>query len=187
MSVWGGWEADLLTHSGIPNTANNRRFLDDWHSHAETNCRRNPVDLSVKSAGASNCHSLPGVTARAQNYSTTGNAVHAWDTQIHQSGYKALLAAMMTGDPYTASNTGQASQDLTAWGSQTFAHTYFNETGGAPGRGGGGGTVRAPHALNAWADLRTTMNRGLPSMLRTVSKLNRQTSRQIARKRRVKH
>jgi hypothetical protein len=106
VSTWAGWEADLLTHAGIPNTANNRRFLDDWHSHAETNCKNNPIDLSVRSAGATNCHTLPAVTARAQNYSTTGNAVHAFDVQIHQNAYQHLLAALLTGNPYTASVPG---------------------------------------------------------------------------------
>ena len=50
----------------------------------------------------------------------------------------------------------------------------------------GGGTVRAPHALNAWADLRRTVNEGLPTMLRTTSRLNHATSRALARRRRVR-
>ena len=65
-------------------------------------------------------------------------------------------------------------------------YLVFIDAGKAPSSGGGGGTVRAPHALNAWADLRRTINEGLPTMLRTTSRLNHATSRALARKRRVR-
>ena len=45
----------------------------------------------------------------------------------------------------------------------------------------------APHALKGWNDLRKTVNRGLPTMLRTVGKLNAETSRSLGRRRRVRH
>ena len=48
------------------------------------------------------------------------------------------------------------------------------------------GDVHAPHALSAWADLRRTVNHGLPTMLRQVSGLNRATSNALARRRRVR-
>ncbi len=183
MSVWNGWQADLLSHAGIPNTTNNRNFLSSWHSHAETNCHNNPIDLSVHSAGATNCHALPAVTAHAQNYSTTGNAVHAFDVQIHQNAYQHLLAALLTGNPYTASGTGLASQDLTKWGSQKFAQFFFNATAGAPGRGGG----YKPTSTKAWGSVQRSVNRGLPTMLRRVGALNKATSTQLRRRRRVRH
>ena len=183
MSVWNGWQADLLSHAGIPNTAGNRKFLSDWHAHAETNCRDNPIDLSVRSAGASNCHALPGINARAQNYSTTGNAVHAFDVQIHQNAYRHLLSAMLTGNPYTASGSGLAGQDLTAWGSQGFAQFYFNATAAAPGRSGG----YKPTSTKAWSSVQRSVNHGLPTMLRRTGALNKSTSQLLRRKRRVRH
>ncbi len=183
MSVWAGWQADLLSHAGIPNTTNNRSFLSSWHSHAETNCKNNPIDLSVQSAGASNCHTLPNVTAHAQNYSTTGNAVHAFTTQIHQSRYPHLLAVLMTGNPYTASGTGLAAGDITFWGSQAFAQFYFNATAGAPGRGGG----YKPTSTKAWGSVQKSVDRGLPTMLRRVGALNKATATQLRRRRKVRH
>ena len=50
----------------------------------------------------------------------------------------------------------------------------------------GPGQVRAPHALNAWADLRGVMNRELPTTLRQVGGLNRATRNLLAKKHRVK-
>ncbi len=183
MSVWSGWQADLLTHAGLPNTSSNRQFLSDWHSHAQTNCHDNPIDLSVKSAGSSNCHTLPGINARAQNYSTTGNAVHAFTVQIHQAAYAHLLAALKTGNPFTASGTGLASQDLTKWGSQGFAQWYFNQTANAPGRGGG----YKPTSTKAWGSVQKSVNHGLPTMLRRVGALNKATATELRKRRRVRH
>ncbi len=183
MSVWSGWQADLLGHAGIPNTTANRNFLSSWHSHAASNCHDNPIDLSVQSAGSSNCHALPGVNAHAQNYSTTGNAVHAFDVQIHQNAYRHLLAALMSGDPYTASGTGLAAQDLAAWGSRGFSQFFFNATAGAPGRGGG----YKPTSTKAWGSVQKSVNHGMPTMLRRVGALNKSTATVIRRRRRVRN
>lgn len=53
--------------------------------------------------------------------------------------------------------------------------------------GGGGIQLRAPHALSGWADLRHTLNHGMPQMLRHVKGLNLATSHALARRRRVRH
>lgn len=185
MSVWAGWQADLLSHSSVPNTADNRRFLTDWHAHAETNCHNNPIDLSARTAGASNCKQLPGLNVRAQNYSTTGNAVHAFAVQIESGTFSDLKAAMLTGNPYTADNTGLASEDLTAWGSQAFAKRYFSETANAPGRGGGPVSVTAPRAHKGWNDIRQTANRHWPAALAYSDRHIRAALRSVGRARRV--
>lgn len=182
MSVWANWQADLLTHAGVPDTAANRRFLTDWHSHAETNCRNNPVDLSVPSAGASNCRSLPGITEKAQNYATTGDAVHAFYLQVRGSFAQNIRRALESGDPYTVSYTGKVAEDLTAWGSQTFAHWYFNATVNAPGRGGG---IQDGDALRGWADLQRSINRNMPKALHDSANLTRHALRALSRGRKV--
>lgn len=186
MTTWGGWQTEFLTAAQVPNTTNNRRFLDDWASHAETNCRNNPVDLSAKVSGSTNCHSLPAITARAQNYTTHGNAAHAFYVQTHAGSSKALLAALASGNPYTVDDTGAVATDLSAWGSQGFAQRYFAETAGQRGGGGGGGPT-APHSTKAWGQLQNQVNRQLPTTLRKVSGLQAATSTTLRRRRRVRH
>jgi hypothetical protein len=182
VSVWSGWQADLLSHAGIPNTTNNRRFLSDWHAHAETNCRNNPIDLSVTVGATRNCAPLPGLNVQAQRYTTTGNAVHAFTVQIHQARYSHLLAALRSGNPYTAASPGLIAADLAAWGSQTFAQRFFNQTV----TNAGGAAGYAPTALPAWADLQRQVNHGLPVALRRLSGLNRATKNALAQRSRVR-
>ena len=181
--MWTGWQADLLTHSGIPNTGHNRSFLSDWHSRAETNCHDNPVDLSVPAGTSTNCAGLPGVVAHAQAYPTTGDAVHAWDVQIHQGAYADLLSVMLSGNPYTAVGTGLASEAITAWGSERFAQRYFTETANAPGRGGG---IVDGDALKGWSDLQRSFNKRMPTALTASQATTARALRVLGRARKVK-
>lgn len=50
-----------------------------------------------------------------------------------------------------------------------------------------GGDIHIPHALSGWNDLRKQVNTGFPTMLRKTHRLNLETSRQLARRRRVRH
>jgi hypothetical protein len=186
VAAWKGWEDEFLTAAQVQITAANVRFLDEWHSHAETNCTRNPIDLSASVSGSTNCHSLPGVTARAQNYTTHGNAARAFFDETHRASSTALIAALKSGDPYTVSNTGNVAQDLTAWGSQKFAQFYFNETAGQRG-GSGGGDNYAPHAMKAWGEIQKTVNKKMPQTLRRMSGFHHATQTQLRRKHRVRH
>ena len=62
----------------------------------------------------------------------------------------------------------------------------FADTGTTPPQPPAGpGQVRAPHALNAWADLRNVMNSGLPTMVRRSNGLSRATRNLLAKKHRV--
>lgn len=186
MATWSGWQTEFLTAAQVQNTADNRRFLSEWASNANTNCKNNPVDLTASVAKSTNCHSLPSITAKAQNYTSHGNAAHAFYVQTHRSGQTALLAALKSGNPYTVDNTGNVAQDLSSWGSQTFAQIYFAETAGQ--RGGGGGTDNyAPHTTKAWGDLRHQVNQTMPTTLRRVGRLQTATSTALRRHRRVRH
>lgn len=186
MSVWSGWEADLLSHSSVPNTANNRRFLDDWHARAETNCNNNPIDLSVDTPGATQCAPLATTGGHARNYATSGDAVHAFSVQINQAAYHDLKVAMLTGNPYTADNTGVAAGDIAAWGSESFAQWYFSQTANAPGRGGGPVPVNAPQAHKGWADMRRSVNHHWPQALAASDRHIRIALRSIGKARKVR-
>jgi hypothetical protein len=182
VATWTGWEAEFLTAAQVPNTAENRLFLDEWAAHAETNCRNNPIDLSAQTAGASNCHALPAVTARAQNYTTHGNAAHAFFVETHRASSTALINALESGDPFTVNNTGSVAANLTAWGSQTFAQFYFNQTAGQ--RGGGVGNTT--DALKGWKHMRKSFNHHMPDALNYSERQGVRALHSLARARKVK-
>lgn len=186
MATWPGWEPDLLRAAQIANSANRRKFLDDWHAHADSDCRNNPVDLTVQSAGSSDCASLPAIGARAQNYTTTGNAGHAFFAQLHSGRFPALLHALQSTNPYTVTNTGTVAEELSLWGSQTFSGIYFTETANAPGRGGGPVGAKAPHAHQGWHALRRSVNTNLPAALRDSEKAVRRARQALTHARKVR-
>lgn len=185
MSVWAGWQADLLGNAGLPNTSNNRRFLTAWHSEAETNCENNPIDLSNQPRGASDCAPLPGLTVKAQKYPTHGDAETAFVAQLDANYAKALLSALKTGNPYTADNTGDVTTSLAAWGSVRFSRTFFADTGSAPGRGGVSTGIAAPKAHDGWRDLRHTLNHTVLSELRDSRRITSAALRSMSRKHKV--
>lgn len=186
MGTWSGWQADLLSFAHLPNTTENRNFLSDWNAHAETNCANNPVDLSVPDTTSSDCASLPGLIPKAQRYTTHGNGAHAFNVQVHQSRYAALLSAMETGDPYTTNNTGEVAQDIALWGSRAFSQRYFDETKNAPGRGSGGDGISAPRAHKGWHDIRRSVNHNWPRALKASERQTRAALRRISHARKVR-
>ena len=67
-------------------------------------------------------------------------------------------------------------------------HRYVFDVLVPEGSGGGGaGVPGSAHAVKAWTDVRTTVNRRLPTTLRTIDKLNAGSLTKLAHRGRVKH
>lgn len=185
MSTWSGWEDQFLKVAGLPTTAANRRFLDEWAAHAETNCTNNPIDLTHKLSGSTNCGSLPALTLKTQHYTSHAQAAQAFLAEIDGTNLRQLRAALESGDPFTVNNTGVVSEQIDFWGSTTFAKFYFNETGSAPGRGGSSSQFEDSHALAGWADIRHSVNHNMPAALRSSQKMTAAALRRVGRARKV--
>lgn len=183
MSVWAGWQKQLLAVATLPDTQDNRDFLTDWHSHAETNCRNNPVDISRPISGSTRCKGLSLVGQFAQNYASHDQAAGQFRAQLRSGQYPHLLAALMTGHPYNVSDkvAVQVDQDLGHWGSVTFDNYYANQTFAS-----GSGGIRAPHLLKGWHDLRRSTNQHMPKSLRRSQRNINQAMRALSRGRKVK-
>lgn len=187
MATWPGWETQLLAAAGLPTSAANRQFLDDWAAHANRpNCARNPVDISHKAAGSSNCGSLPSGRT-AQRFASHASAAGAFAAQLTATAYSHLHRVLAASNPYDSSMAAGVALDLQKWGSTKFQQAYIAETGIGSGVGGTGGASSAPHATKAWGDLQTQVNRTLPSSLRRVGGLQAATSTALRRHRRVRH
>ncbi len=183
MSVWKGWQADFLTHTkGVPNTTHNRRFLTEWHDHAETNCRNNPIDLSAVFSFSKNCHALGGRNPQAQSYPTHPDAVAAFYTQVRDGNYPHLLHALASGNPYALDHDAVVALagDLGEWGSGTFS-SWYEDQQTQPVL-----TLKAPQALAGWKALRKSVNRGMPNALAHSHRVNKGTLRTLHRARKVR-
>jgi hypothetical protein len=186
MAAWTGWESQLAKAAAIPDNAITKQFLDDWHTHADSNCARNPVDISHRIPGSRNCNKLTA-TKTAQNYQTRTGAAGAFTLQLESGSYPHLLNGLRTGEVFNQGLAADIHTDLVRWGSSNFAAWYKSTFVGPPPSGGsGGGGVKAPHSLQGWADLRRQINTTLPTRLRRIDHLNQDALRTLGRRRKVK-
>lgn len=182
MTTWSGWDADFLAAASLPNTAGNRRFLDSWAANANSpNCGNNPIDLTHKEPGSSNCGGTNLAGDHVQRYTSHTWARTAFNTQIHSASYADLLAALRSGNPYAIKSPGPVSTDLGTWGSTNFANVYL-----ADAQSGPPGTIKAPHALSGWKALRKSVNQGMPRALNQSQKARHAALRSLSRAHKVR-
>ena len=100
MSTWPGWIIQFLNRANILNTPPIQTFMGEWAAHSPGSCKNNPVILSTKVSGSSNCGATVAGFGRTQNYGTHAEAAHAFAIQIHSAKMKPLLDALNTGNPF---------------------------------------------------------------------------------------
>lgn len=185
MATWSGWVSQFLHAANIIDTPPNQRFMNAWAANANHNCANNPIDLSEPMPGATNCADNSGVLPKVKAYTTHTQAANAFAFELLQPWAEDIRRALDSGNPYQYKGTDRVVSDLVSWGSTKYARVFQSATAGSGG-GGGTGTGLAPHTHRAWGDLRRTVNRHLPTNLRSARAANRDTLRAIARARRVK-
>jgi len=166
VATWQGWQTDLLKAAGLPTSADNRTFLTDWGAAEKTNCTNNPVVISFKARGSTNCKPLTN-TRTAQNYQNHGQAGSAFSNQLHSGNFPHLLGALRDGTPFSVPSPHDVIADLIVWGAVNYAFQLEQNYGpGQPPPPSGGGGVHDSHALNGWNDLRHVVNHDMrPALL----------------------
>jgi hypothetical protein len=182
MSVYSGWQKDLLAAVRLPDTKQNVAFLNAWHKHAESDCDLNPIDLTSKNSGSNHCKDTGLIGRSFQRYDKRVWTRTAFAAQIESGRYPHLRRALESGNPYTAKDWSPIVDDLSNWHSGKFA-TYWVKlnTPAKPPK-----PPKATHALGGWSDLRKSINRGLPQTLAHSQRVNRATLRTLHRARKVK-
>lgn len=191
MTVYTGWQKDLLSVGGFPDTTANNRFLNDWHANAESDCKLNPVDLHQLVQGHSvNCKpaNIPNhPNAHFQSYDGSVWTRTAFGSQMDSGTYPHLHAALKSGNPYGTNYTSdpglhQVANDLAAWGSHTFANTFITEQS----QGGPPPTLKAAQALRGWKDLQRSVNHGMPAALSDSARMRKAALRKLHHMRKVR-
>jgi len=182
VSVWTGWQSDLLDQANVPDSRLNRSFLTAWQKSQPTNCRRNPLFISHKEPGSTNCRKSTTVNLTAQNYDSLNAGKRAFAAQLHSGKYPHLLAALKSGDPYklTGTDAGDVGADLAAWGSERFAQQFVKRQTQPSG------TLDAPQAMKGWQSIRKAVNRGMPAALGNAEHVTAASLRTLHRARKVR-
>lgn len=191
MPTWTGWQNQFLNRAGIIVTPPNRQLLTSWAANAHTSCANNPIDLSHKLTGTSDCAKLPGIFPQAQRYTSHAQAATAFRDEIRQSFAGVLLRAMNTGNPYQVPYANDVASVFVSWGTDKMLNVYLAGepgTGGAGGGGGGGGAGAGDGASvhKGWHDLRTTVNHKMPGHVASSHKMTQAALRKLSHIRRVR-
>jgi hypothetical protein len=182
MTTWQGWAADFLAAASLPNTANNRRFLNEWAANAtHPNCLNNPIDLTRNEPGSKDCGATGQMGVFVQSYTDHVWARTAFNSEIHAAKNSHILSALKAGNPYAVKNRGLMASELGDWGSIDFANVFLNETQAGPPAG-----LKAPRGLNGWQDNQRSFDVHLPAALKASSKNTRAALQSLARARKVR-
>lgn len=186
MSVWPGWQGDILDAANLPNNQPARNFLADWHTHQGGNCQDNPLMASRKASGSTDCVTLPG-GHHAQNYTSPNQAASTTAAQLTSGNYPHLLEAFKAETWWQPGFAPDIYADLVTWGATRFAAWYKNFFGANFGSGGPPSrNISAPAALGGWKAIRKTVNRDMPQVLNDSQRKRRAALRHLSRARKVR-
>lgn len=186
MPTWSGWIIQLLNQANILNTPPLQTFMSEWASHDKNPCKNAPIVLSTSVSGATRCGATVTDYGRTMKYPSHAAAAHAFQIQIHLSRSKDLLDVMNSGNPFQVPDRSGAVAVLKHWGSPAFAEWYLNANsdGTTGGKGGGGG--KGARAHSGWTDLRRSVNKHMPSALRTSERNVNAALRSLSHARKVR-
>jgi hypothetical protein len=122
VSVWPGWERDVLTALKAPIDADTTKFMDTWHDYEGGSALNNPMNTTQPEPGATNYNSV-GV----KNYVSSASGTLATVTTLENGRYPDILAALRSGKPFAYGNKGAVASQLQTWGSFTFANWYMQQ------------------------------------------------------------
>lgn len=165
MPTWNGWQSQFLHAAGILETPPNLRFLNNWASHATSNCKNNPIDLTHRTTGSTNCAKATGVFPQYQTYSSHARAASAFAWEVKYDPFQALFNALDSGNPFQVANPSDVGSVLVSWGSVKFFNWYMAQIQSGGGGGGGTGGGDGPGAHKGWVNLRRSVNHKMPKSL----------------------
>lgn len=178
MSTWSGWQSQLLKAAHEPVTATNVAFMNLWAAHADApGCANNPVDLSHKEGGSSDCQPLTG-SRIAQKYANHSSAAAAYATEILSGNFPTLETALAGLGVDLSTGDARIEAELRAWGSTNFA-TFLAGNATATG-------VKAPGIHRGWTELRKSISPGLTSAISEALRLDRDALRSLSHARKVR-
>lgn len=128
--TWKGWESDVLRELRLPDTAQNRKFLQVWQRMEGGSAKFNPLNTTLNVGGATSYNA-----ANVRNYPSAGVGAKATAATLQGPRYAGVRAALATGDP--SQLQGNAQQGLFAgletWvsGSPTGNPGYASKIWGA--------------------------------------------------------
>lgn len=133
-NAYPGWEADVESRIGAPQTPAVTKFLDQWHLFEESSAANNPLNTTLTVPGSTSINS-----AGVKSYGTPAIGGQATATTLLQAGYyPGIVAALRSGDPenyilsgsHAPYTTTEIISEFDKWGSISFANTIKGGAGG---------------------------------------------------------
>jgi hypothetical protein len=176
--VWSGWQAAVLADIPAPDTADNVRFLTDWHSFELSGAQYNPLNTTQKESGSTTFNS-----AGVQNYTGPTQGAKATAQTLDNGFYGNIVAALKEGSPYTYAMSPAIGRELTTWGTPNFAAKFLGTA--APSQPGGILNTAPPEpgqsSIAGFHQVGLVLAHGLPKHLYTSMRLGQHTKRNLSR------
>src|SRR5690348_1435278 len=118
--VWPFWYRDVLAGLDAPDTAKNELFLNVWQTYEQSGAQNNPLNTTEPWAGATTFNS-----AGVKNYPTTTAGANATAATLENGRYPDIVAALRSGDPFTYNDPQAVADQVTTWGTPSFASWYL--------------------------------------------------------------
>ena len=174
----------ILAAIKAPNTAANRRFLDEWQSYEGGTAKFNPLNTTQKVKGSTRYNS-----AGVQNYPTAAAGTTATRITLENGRYPDILKALRSGSPFTYQPLSAVEAQIETWGTFAFAQALASQTAPVqPGSTSGTDTSQlAPSGHSGFADLRNSVNKHLPTQLEQSRRTGLATLSFLSLRTKVRH
>ncbi len=164
MQVWPYWYRDVLSGIAAPDNDHTELFLNVWQTYEQSGAQNNPLNTTEPWPGATTFNS-----AGVKNYPTPSAGTGATVDTLENGSYPNILAALHSGNPFTYRNQQAVADQITVWGTPSFAAWYLKYGGTAQS-----GPLSTPAQANlptnsmtrAWAQLMRTLAVDAPRQLR---------------------
>jgi hypothetical protein len=175
--TWTGWAAAVLADIPAPATAQNVKFLTDWHGFELSGAQYNPLNTTQREPGSTSFNSV-GV----QNYPTPKVGATATAHTLTNGFYGNIVAALKEGNPYVYPDRAAVGQEITTWGTPSFAAAYLGKV--SPPTPGPTFTPTdyalpssSPHG---WLELQRSVAGNLPTALKRAKAIRKDALRRLA-------
>jgi|SRR6185437_5972370 len=126
MSIWQGWEQELLAAIGAPSTPQNISFLDAWANAEGGSASYNPMNTTQPASGAMDYNS-----AGVKEYTSAQQGIVATAQTLENGYYPTILSGLKSGNPLTNAGS-ELNAELNKWGTGSG---FLSSLGGSMSNG----------------------------------------------------
>lgn len=161
MSVWNGWQHDLLASIGAQLTPDNQIIVNAWHMSVDSSGKLNPLGVRAHTPAK-----LTEAPSPVEDFQTIPKAIAAFKAKVESAPFAAIADELRKGDVdpahfgnLLAASLAQWDVNLSLYQTQVQALEGTLSTTAGPSRG----------FSTAWTDMWKVWSKTIPAQRRAVA------------------